>query len=209
MKKTYLFFLKLLNLKTLAIIRSLISYNKSTAQQLLINDNLDIYNEHKNFFSQLIIPDENKTILDFGCGTGRYLDIFKNFQLVYLVDISQHNLKLAAMKAETMEINYEVKRQSLNQLNVKVDYFFSTGVFGQFYQFDNKVVKKISSIIKKDGKAIFTVKVKDKFTDEVLSVTEDKIYNSLDGKKYNIQKKYFSSINNQKDYFYVIELYGQ
>ena len=74
--------------------------------------------------------------MDFGCGTGRYLDIFKNFQLVYLVDISQHNLKLAAMKAETMEINYEVKRQSLNQLNVKVDYFFLLG-FGQFYQFDN------------------------------------------------------------------------
>ena len=61
--------------------------------------------------------------------------------------------------------------------------------------------KKISSIIKKDGKAIFTVKVKDKFTDEVLAVTEDKIYNSLDGKKYNIQKKYFSSINNQKIIF--------
>ena len=37
-----------------------------------------------------------------------------------------------------------------------------------------------------------------------MAVTEDKIYNSLDGKKYNIQKKYFSSINNQKDYFYVI-----
>ena len=85
MKKIYLFFLKILNFKTLAIIRTLISYNKTAASQLLINDDLEIYNEHKNYFSQLILTDKNKTIMDFGCGTGRYLDIFKNFQLVYLV----------------------------------------------------------------------------------------------------------------------------
>ena len=208
MKKIYLFFLKILNFKTLAIIRTLISYNKTAASQLLINDDLEIYNEHKNYFSQLILADKNKTIMDFGCGTGRYLDIFKNFQLVYLVDISRHNLKLAEEKAQTLEINYVVKRQSLNKLNEKVDYFFSSGVFGQFYQFDHKVVKKITSIIKKDGKAIFTVKVKDNSNDEVLAVPEDKIFNSLEGKKYNIHKKHFSGINNQKDYFFVIELYG-
>ena len=53
--KKYIYFLKILNFKTLAIIRTLISYNKTAASQLLINDDLEIYNEHKNYFSQLIL----------------------------------------------------------------------------------------------------------------------------------------------------------
>ena len=83
MKKIYLFFLKILNLKILALIRTLISYNKEGAHELLKNDDSNAYDEHKIYFSKLLLPDNTKTIMDFGCGTGRYLNILKNFQTIY------------------------------------------------------------------------------------------------------------------------------
>ena len=207
MKKIYLYILKILNLKTLALIRTLISYNKEGAYEMLKNDDLNVYDEHKIYFSELLLPDNRKTIMDFGCGTGRYLNILKNFQVVYLVDISMHNLQLASNKAKSLNINHKLKRRSLSFLNIKVDYFFSVGVFGQFYQFDAKVLKKIFSIINTNGKAVFTVKVKDEITDEVLAVKEDKILELLNNYKYKVYKKYFSGVNNKSDYFYVIELF--
>ena len=207
MKKIYLYLLKILNLKTLALIRTLISYNKEGAYEMLKNDDLNVYDEHKIYFSELLLPDNKKTIMDFGCGTGRYLNILKNFQVVYLVDISMHNLQLASNKAKSLNINHKLKRRSLSFLNIKVDYFFSVGVFGQFYQFDAKVLKKIFSIINTNGKAVFTVKVKDEITDEVLAVKEDKILELLNNYKYKVYKKYFSGVNNKSDYFYVIELF--
>ena len=199
--------LKILNLKTLALIRTLISYNKEGANEMLKNDDLNVYDEHKIYFSELLLSDNKKTIMDFGCGTGRYLNILKNFQLVYLVDISMHNLQLASNKAKSLNINHKLKRRSLSFLNIKVDYFFSVGVFGQFYQFDAKVLKKIYSIINTNGKAVFTVKVKDEITDEVLAVEEDKILELLNNYKYKVYKKYFSGVNNKSDYFYVIEIF--
>lgn len=207
MKKIYLFFLKILNLKILALIRTLISYNKEGAHELLKNDDSNAYDEHKIYFSKLLLPDNTKTIMDFGCGTGRYLNILKNFQTIYLVDISKHNLQLASTKAKSLNIDHKLKRRSLSFLNIKVDYFFSVGVFGQFYQFDAKVLKKIYSLINTNGKAVFTVKVKDEITDEILAIKEDKILEVLNNYKYKINKKYFSGVNNQSDYFYVIELF--
>ena len=51
MKKIYLLLLKKLNLKSLAIIRSLISYDKKGAKRLLNNDAQEAYRDHKNYFS--------------------------------------------------------------------------------------------------------------------------------------------------------------
>ena len=67
--------------------------------------------------------------MDFGCGTGRYLEIFQKFKAVYLVDVSKHNLKIASEKAQKLKISTRVFRRSLSFLSVKVDYFFSAGVW--------------------------------------------------------------------------------
>ena len=75
MKKIYLLILKLFNLKSLAIIRSLISYNKKGSKQLSINDDLEIYKDQKEYFDKMIQSNYRDTILDFGCGTGRYLEL--------------------------------------------------------------------------------------------------------------------------------------
>ncbi len=207
MKKIYLLLLKKLNLKSLAIIRSLISYDKKGAKRLLNNDAQEAYRDHKNYFSLLLPPDSSKTIMDFGCGTGRYLEIFNKFKFIYLVDISKQNLKLASEKANNMDIKFKILRRSFTFLGTKVDYFFSTGVFGQFYQFDSKVISKIYSLLEENGKAVFTVKIKDEFTDEVLSVSEKRVTDLLKIYNHKIHKKYFTGISGEKDYFNVIELF--
>ena len=123
-KKTVIKLQKYLNFKTLSIFRSLISYRKLDAERLAKADELEEYNQYKEFFRDLITPDTNKTLMDFGCGTGRYLEIFQKFKAVYLVDVSKHNLKIASEKAQKLKISTRVFRRSLSFLSVKVDYFF-------------------------------------------------------------------------------------
>tara|TARA_B100000287_G_scaffold375563_1_gene376139 strand:- start:447 stop:1073 length:627 start_codon:yes stop_codon:yes gene_type:complete len=206
MKKIFLFVLKVFNLKSLAIVRSLISYDKKGAQELSKNDNLEIYNEQKDYFKQLIETNYTDSLIDFGCGTGRYLEIYANFNLVHLVDISKENLKLASIKAEKLGIKYNIIRSSIFSLNSQVDIFFSVGVFGQFYQLDSKVLEKIHSLLSKNGKAVFTVKVKEQSDNEVLALSDQKIKNLFQDYNHKIHKKYFKGLGGKKYLFNVIEL---
>jgi len=207
MKKIYLRILKILDLKSLAILRSLISYDKKGAQQLSINDDLEIYNEHKKYFGQFIQPGTGKVILDFGCGTGRYLTQFQNFQFTYLVDISKENLKLASQKAKNLKIKHQIIRSSLFSLDRKVDYFFSVGVFGQFYQIDTAVLQKIESLLIKNGKAVFTVKIDNATNNEVLAIEEGKLQALLVNYNHKVHKKYLTGVSGIAEYFYTIELF--
>lgn len=206
MKKIYLLILKLFNLKSLAIIRSLISYNKKGSKQLSINDDLEIYKDQKEYFDKMIQSNYRDTILDFGCGTGRYLEIFKNFKFVYLVDISKENLKTASIKADKMAIKYKIIRSSIFSLDMQIDLFFSVGVFGQFYQLDSKVLEKIYSLLSKNGKAVFTVKVKEKSDHEVLALSNQNIENLLSNYNHKIQKEYFKGPGGKEYLFNVIEI---
>ena len=112
-----------------------------------------------------------------------------------------------SIKKSHMDIKFKILRRSFTFLGTKVDYFFSTGVFGQFYQFDSKVISKIYSLLEENGKAVFTVKIKDEFTDEVLSVSEKRVTDLLKIYNHKIHKKYFTGISGEKDYFNVIELF--
>jgi SAM-dependent methyltransferase len=204
------FLIKLLskfNSKFIATIRSKISYRKKDAKLLNEHDKNEAYDKFKLFFSKLIIHKDYETILDFGCGTGRYLQLFKDYKLIYLVDISRHNLKYASKNSKKLNLNYKTYKKSLNSLNFKVDCFFSTGVFGQYYQFDEKVVEKIFSLLNFGGKAVLQVKVKDDITDEVLAVDELEIIEILKNYDYKLHKKYFTGISNIEEYFYIVELF--
>ena len=206
MKKLYLQLLQISNSKILSIIRSLISYNKKGAKQLSINDDLEIYKDQKEYFNKMIQSNYGNTILDFGCGTGRYLEIFKNFKFVYLVDISKENLKTASIKAEKIGIKYKIIRSSIFSLDMQIDLFFSVGVFGQFYQLDSKVLEKIHSLLSKNGKAVFTVKVKEKSDHEVLALSNQNIENLLSNYNHKIQKEYFKGPGGKEYLFNVIEI---
>ena len=206
MKKVYKFILQTLNLKSLAIIRSVISYNKKGAEELSKNDTLEIYNEQKEFFKQLIETGYNNSLIDFGCGTGRYLDIFTNFNFIHLVDVSKENLKLASIKADDIGIKYETIRSSIFSLDTQVDIFFSIGVFGQFYQLDSKVLEKIHSLLSKNGKAVFTVKIKEQSDNEVLALSDEKVKKLFQDYNCKIHKKYFKGLEGKEYLFNVVEL---
>lgn len=206
MKKLYLQLLQISNSKILSIIRTLISYNKKGSKQLSINDDLEIYKDQKEYFDKIIQSNYRGTILDFGCGTGRYLEIFKNFKFVYLVDISKENLKTASIKAEKIGIKYKIIRSSIFSLDMQIDLFFSVGVFGQFYQLDSKVLEKIHSLLSKNGKAVFTVKVKEKSDHEVLALSNQNIENLLSNYNHKIQKEYFKGPGGKEYLFNVIEI---
>ena len=207
-KKIIINLQKYLNLKTLSILRSLISYRKPDAEKLAKADELEEYNQYKEFFRDIITPDTNKTLMDFGCGSGRYLEIFKKFKIVYLVDVSKHNLKIASEKAQKLKITTRAFRRSLSFLPVKVDYFFSAGVFGYFYQFDSKVLDKIYSLLRKDGIAVIQINIKHAFSKDVLAVEEKKVLELLDGYNFKIHKSkvvHEGELQNYED-LYVVEI---
>ena len=207
LRKILIKLLSRFNSKIIAIMRSKISYRKKDSILLNEQDENEVYDKFKLFFRKLINNDNYDTILDFGCGTGRYLELFKDYKFIYLVDVSRHNLKFASKNSKNLNLNYKTYKKSLNSLNFKVDCFFSAGVFGQFYQFDEKVVEKILSLLNIGGKAVLQIKIKDQITDEVLAVDEIEIIKILKNYEHKFHKKYFTGISNVEEYFYIVELF--
>ena len=89
--------------KFFSTVRAKKIYDIETAAKLAIDDNLEVYNFHKSYFENFLPSNKNLTLLDFGCGTGRYLELQKLYKKVYLLDISKHNLKIASEVADELE----------------------------------------------------------------------------------------------------------
>tara|TARA_B100000214_G_scaffold190650_1_gene137801 strand:+ start:1211 stop:1909 length:699 start_codon:yes stop_codon:yes gene_type:complete len=185
-------------------------YDIETATKLAIDDNLEVYNFHKSYFENFLPSNKNLTLLDFGCGTGRYLELQKLYKKVYLLDISKHNLKIASEVADELEIKYETIQGSLNSVKNLIDIFFSVGVFGIQYPFNKKTVEKIYSTLNPNGIAIFTVKNNDyqdqELYQEVLALNESRILEMLEGYNFSTERVDFPSIRGKKDSAVVVKL---
>ena len=185
-------------------------YDIETATKLAIDDNLEVYNFHKSYFENFLPSNKNLTLLDFGCGTGRYLELQKLYKKVYLLDISKHNLKIASEVADELEIKYETIQGSLNSVKNLIDIFFSVGVFGIQYPFNKKTVEKIYSTLNPNGIAIFTVKNNDhqdqELYQEVLALNESRILEMLEGYNFSTESVDFPSIRGKKDSAVVVKL---
>ena len=196
--------------KFFSTIRAKNIYDFETATKLANNDNLEVYDFHKVYFKKLLPLNKNLTLLDFGCGTGRYLELQKLYKKVYLVDISKHNLKIASENADKLEIEYETIKKSLNSIKSKVDIFFCVGVFGQTYPFNKNTINKIYSILEPNGKAIFTIKSIDQKNqevyNEVLALGEPTIQSILEDFNFSMEQVDFPSIRGEKESFVVVEL---
>jgi len=191
----------------LSVIRTKSIYDKEGATNLNEYDQLKIYDDHKKFFDERLEPGKEKTLLDFGCGTGRYLEIQKNYKKVYLVDISKHNLLIASKNADKLKIDHSLIKKSLFGINMNIDIFFSVGVFGQSYPFDEKVVKKIYSLLNKNGTGLFTVKLTDQFSHEPLSLNEDKVKDILRNFNFLIEIRNFKGVNKINESFCIVSLF--
>ena len=184
--------------KFFSTVRAKKIYDIETATKLAIDDNLEVYNFHKSYFENFLPSNKNLTLLDFGCGTGRYLELQKLYKKVYLLDISKHNLKIASEVADELEIKYETIQGSLNSVKNLIDIFFSVGVFGIQYPFNKKTVEKIYSTLNPNGIAIFTVKNNDhqnqELYQEVLALNESRILEMLEGYNFSTESVDFPSI---------------
>ena len=196
--------------KFFSTVRAKKIYDIETATKLAIDDNLEVYSFHKSYFENVLPTNKNLTLLDFGCGTGRYLEIQKLYKKVYLLDISKHNLKIASEVDDKLEVKYETIQGSLNSFNNLIDIFFSVGVFGIQYPFNKKTVGKIYSTLNPSGIAIFTVKNNDyqdqEIYQEVLALNESRILEMLEGHDFSIERVDFPSIRGKKDSAVVVKL---
>ena len=196
--------------KFFSTVRAKKIYDIETATKLAIDDNLEVYSFHKAYFENFLPSNKNLTLLDFGCGTGRYLELQKLYKKVYLLDISKHNLKIASEVADELEIKYETIQGSLNSVKNLIDIFFSVGVFGIQYPFNKKTVEKIYSSLNPNGIAIFTVKNNDhqdkELYQEVLALSESRILEMLEGYNFSTERVDFPSIRGKKDSVVVVKL---
>ena len=98
-------------------------------------------------------------ILDLGCGTGRYAELFKDKNIEYIgADIAEKQIKIAKRK------HPEAKFQTINFLNFP----FSDNYFDKIYsiavfhcipskEYRIKFLKETKRILRKDGLLILTV----------------------------------------------------
>ncbi len=193
--------------KQLSVLRARNIYDKEGARNLNEHDQLEIYDYHKKFFEERLEAGKDKTILDFGCGTGRYLEIQKNFRKVYLVDISKHNLLIASSNARELKIEHSVLKKSLFGIKTNIDIFFSVGVFGQTYPFDEKVANKIYSLLNENGYGLFTIKTIDEFNHEPHSLHKDEIEDMLRNFTFEIEIRNFKGVNEINESFCIVKIF--
>jgi SAM-dependent methyltransferase len=103
------------------------------------------------------------SVLDLGCGTGRYFHCIERVNRLVGVDISLPVLLQARRPVKSKQI--KVKKIDLVCANIfelelapaSFDFIYSIGVLGEFSPFDAEVCGKMYDLLKPGGKALFTV----------------------------------------------------
>jgi len=103
------------------------------------------------------------SVLDLGCGTGRYVHCVKNAERYVGVDVSAAMLELAKNPIKKDEIT--VKRvwlvradvHSLRLQPASFDFIFSIGVLGDYVPLTVQFCNNLRSMLRPNGKALFTV----------------------------------------------------
>ncbi|HEV8725272.1 MAG TPA: class I SAM-dependent methyltransferase [Candidatus Binatia bacterium] len=103
------------------------------------------------------------SVLDLGCGTGRYFHCIERVNWLVAVDISLPVLLQARRPVKSEQI--KVKKVDLICANIfelelapdSFDFIYSIGVLGEFSPFDARVCGKMLDLLKPGGKVLFTV----------------------------------------------------
>lgn len=130
-------------------------YNKEKSNEyLLIDQNYEKTNEFKKYISDLKLYSvslSNLKILDFGCGTLRYLKAFDSFSLYVGIDIS-----IFMLTANKIKLKYlYLINGDLNSVKIKniegFNFIFSIGVLGEYSIFDRKVSVNLFNLLRPNG----------------------------------------------------------
>jgi SAM-dependent methyltransferase len=106
---------------------------------------------------------EQISVLDLGCGTGRYFHCVKNAERYVGVDASPAMLELAKSPLRKNEITasriYLVRADiyGLRLQPATFDFIFSIGVFGDHVPLTVQLCDNLRSMLRPGGKALFTV----------------------------------------------------
>ena len=100
------------------------------------------------------------TVLDLGCGTGRYFHCFDNLSRLVGVDCSRHMLEEAKNPVIGVKGEVSLVESSIHEVEFKpaqFDIVYCMGVFGGSIPFDEFLAEKISSWLKPEGVLYFDV----------------------------------------------------
>jgi len=103
---------------------------------------------------------EGKVVLDFGCGTGKFIPEFAPLAKTYwAVDISENQLAIARKKAEVFD-NVKFLKNNEDTISLEsnsVDVVFASWVIGSIHDLDlrERTIMELKRILKSDGSIYF------------------------------------------------------
>lgn len=137
------------------------SYNDESIFENYLNSRIEEESPHnktiKNKLFELVGDYNNKTILDLGCGIGKFSKDFSNgAKRVVGIDISTRVIEYAKNNNYANNIEYMVYDISkLDEINEKFDIIFSDMVFNYVEDYE-KLIKDIYNRLNKEGIVVFS-----------------------------------------------------
>jgi len=143
-------------------------YNEQHSKEYRNSDESAIqYGSRKHYCNVLrkisISFDHRISVLDVGCGTGRYFHCIKNVKQLVGVDISPHMLKKANNPVKKEEIaiaNIELLCGDIFDINISkqhFDFIYSIGVLGEYSPFNLYICNKLFDHLKPKGTLLVTI----------------------------------------------------
>jgi len=141
-------------------------YNREYAPRYRISDEVGLDNRMHITYCELLSTasgsfDYPISVLDWGCGTGRYFHCLKNVKCLTGVDASLDMLKEARNPVRQSEIRGTINLVCANMFELAFprgvfDLVYCVGVIGDWCPLDPVLLEKARSMLKAAGKFVFT-----------------------------------------------------
>jgi SAM-dependent methyltransferase len=151
-------------MNTIYNLRSKKYYSAKVSQQyekdLPVGEQYRIY--HETIKTNCLKRNGEFTVLELGCGTGRYFFDLENVQKLTGVDISEDMLRAARENVKRIPELSSVTdfvNSSIEDFNTdeKFDLIYSIGTLGEYCEFSVKILERVVSFLKPGGLFFFTI----------------------------------------------------
>jgi len=143
-------------------------YNQSYSKAYRTSDNTAITSENHvrmcNILQSLTTSfDHEISVLDIGCGSGRYFHCIKNAKTLTGIDVSPYMIDEAKNPVKQNEVTIsDIDLRCGNIFDIQLsensfDFVYSLGVLGEHSSFDSFLCDKVHKLLKHNGVFFFTV----------------------------------------------------